>query len=837
MPLPRPQPGTDRADWMKVCMGHETMLADFPEQDQRAAVCMQQWRDRNKAYEKAADFRCDPARDLPVVEGTYDSAPAVKRMLDAAGIGGDNPDPEQARRGFMIYDAAAPDLRGSYHLPFADIRDGRLTAIGNGIRRAASRLPQMNGVGPDLEKQTRMMIDHYMAKLHGQNSAQSAIEEKEGEVERAYSVVTFKAVNLEERVIEGWASTPTPDRAKDIVEPLGAQFKLPLPLIWQHLHHEPVGLVESADVTPKGIRFRARIPTIDEPGLLKDAVDKAWHSVKAGIIRGVSIGFRKFRDAMEPIKGGGILYKSWEWLELSLVTIPMNQDATIDTIKSIYAGSIAAIGNNRPVVERKAGGSVRKTYVSLKEPSLMARKSIPEQIAALEASRAAKAAAMEDIQTKAADEDRTKDEAEREAFDTLGDEIEALDKELGDLRRLEKAMMSTARAAVGHNSKAAGESREVGQRQHVTFMQRQLEPGIAYARFVRCCIAGGGIPISALGVAEKQYPDMDDLHMVLRAAVAAGSTSAGTFAGDLVQYQMMAAEFINYLRPMTVIGRIPGLRRVPFNIRIPRQTSGASAYWVGEGQPKPVTNMAFDTITLRWTKLANIAVLTDEVARFSDPSVDTLVRDDLAAAIVAQQDSDFLSPTNSGTTDVKPASITNGVTPVASSGTDAADVRADVVALIGKFITLNIPTSGLVWVGNETTATVLSTMMNTLGQPEFPGMSSEGGTFMGRPFVASQAMAASGSPLTSSLILMRPSDILLADDGQVTVDASREASLQMDNSPTNASASGSPSSPTPTTTVSMFQSNSVAIRAERYINWARARTGSVQYLSGVAYAV
>jgi HK97 family phage major capsid protein len=570
--------------------------------------------------------------------------------------------------------------------------------------------------------------------------------------------------------------------------------------------------------------------------------------VKAGVLRAVSVGFSA--DDVEPIKDskkGGFRFLKQQLLECSLVGIPANPNA-LQVAKSLGAsdetqrlvfdnGRSAATGNWRAGVFDPPRQQRTSQSVSLKAYPKMAKKSLAEQISALENARAAKAARMEEIQQNAADEDRTKDDAEREEFNGLDIEIESIDKELQDLRKLERAMMSTAKAAIGHNSQAAGESREPVRGQHVTFMQRQLPPGIPFARFVRCCVAAKGIPISALQIAEKQYPDMDDLHTVLRAAVSAGNTHADAFGANLIAYQVMASEFIEYLRPMTVIGRIPGLRRVPFNVRIPRQTAGASAYWVGEGQPKPVTNLAFDYILLRWTKLANIAVLTDEVIRFSNPAIDTLVRDDLAAAIVQQQDTDFLDPSNSGSTDVKPASITNGVTPVASSGATADDARADAVAVMNKFAAANIPAGGLVWVMNETTAMVLSAMLTALGVPYFPGITASGGTWMGFPVVTSQVAAAAGSPLVSNIVLLRPQDIFLADDGQVQIDVSNEASLQMLDNPTNASASGSPSAPTATSLVSLWQTNSTAVRAERFINWQKARSASVKYISGEAYAV
>ena len=45
----------------------------------------------------------------------------------------------------------------------------------------------------------------------------------------------------------------------------------------------------------------------------------------------------------------------------------------------------------------------------------------------------------------------------------------------------------------------------------------------------------------------------------------------------------------------------------------------------------------------------------------------------------------------------------------------------------------------------------------------------------------------------------------------------------------------SPDNPTTATTVlvSLWQRNLVGIRAERYVNWVKARPASVQYLSGV----
>lgn len=177
---------------------------------------------------------------------------------------------------------------------------------------------------------------------------------------RAYACLTVKAVREDERVITGVATTPTPDRVGDIIEPLGAKFKNPLPLLHQHRHDAPVGTVKFAKPTKDGITFEAKLPQISEPGPLKDRVDVAWGEVKAGLVRGVSIGFRPLEYSY--IDGGGIRFVETEILELSLVSVPANADATIQAIKSIDAKLLADAAKLDPAEPREpaaSGSSVR----------------------------------------------------------------------------------------------------------------------------------------------------------------------------------------------------------------------------------------------------------------------------------------------------------------------------------------------------------------------------------------------------------------------------------------------------------------------------------------------
>lgn len=648
--------------------------------------------------------------------------------------------------------------------------------------------------------------------------------------QRAYSVLTLKAMDDEKRTFTGIATTPSPDRMEDIVEPDGAKFSLPIPLLWQHDSRQPIGHVTEAKVSKDGISVTAKLVQIAEPGKLKDRLDEAWQSIKSGLVRGLSIGFRGIE--VEDIKGTwGVRFKAWEWLELSSVTVPANADCSITAIKSIDLQTRAALGLTRKGVVRlddPPGASGKATPQTPKGTEV---KTIAEQISAFEAKRTTATTRMGEIMSKAGETGETLDAAASQEYDALAEETKTIDGHITRLKAHEAYMVSKG-VAVTQQTGSTQDGGSAARGGQVISVKSNLPPGVEFARYVKCLAAARGSRSEALDIAKTHYPDMPRLHTVLKAAVAAGTTTDATWAGALVDYQHFAGDFVEYLRPMTILGKfgqggIPALRAVPFNIQVPTQTSGGTGYWVGQGAPKPLTKFDFDNITMRWAKVANIAVLTDELVRFSNPAADVLVRNGLAEALQARLDTDFVDPTKAAVTDVSPASITNGLTPISSTGNDADAIRADVAAVMAPFIAANITPSNGVWIMAATTALRLSLMRNGLGQKEFPDLTMLGGTFEGLPVIVSQYVhnSVSGGAM---VVLVNASDIYLADDGGVMIDASREASLQMLDNPTNNSSDG-----TATTMVSMFQTNSIAIRAERVINWRKRRTAAAAYLDNV----
>lgn len=152
-------------------------------------------------------------------------------------------------------------------------------------------------------------------------------------MQKAYVNLNIKSVDHDQRIIEGWATRPEEDRVGDVVLPHGAVYKLPLPFLLDHDHSKAVGHVDRVEVSDSGIRFWAHIPKIKEEGELKTLTDYAWGLVKQRLRKAVSIGFRVLEA--EPIAHSrGIRVRSWEWLELSAVSVPALASAQITGIKS-----------------------------------------------------------------------------------------------------------------------------------------------------------------------------------------------------------------------------------------------------------------------------------------------------------------------------------------------------------------------------------------------------------------------------------------------------------------------------------------------------------------------
>ncbi len=644
---------------------------------------------------------------------------------------------------------------------------------------------------------------------------------------RAYSLLTIKAVDEDQRVITGIATTPTPDRVGDVVEPKGAEFQLPIPFLWQHDSRQPLGHVTKAKVTAEGIEITAELVKVDEPGKLKDRLDEAWQSIKSGLVKGLSIGFKELEYSRLDDGGYGYRFIRWLWLELSAVTIAANGDCSIQSVKSIDTTLRAASGRKQAAVVRlppPASGKSKQTTTPKEGKNVK----ISEKISAFEAKRAANVARKKEIHEST---DTSLDAAQLEEIANLDAENATIDRELPSLKSLEADLAKAAKPVRQVEGDAAAPPAATP---GVTVKAPiKPEPGIRMARYVRCIGIAHKEKVDVMRVAKNLYGERDPfvVEMINKAAGTAIGALNSTTDAALIGNEGVIGDFVEFLRAQTIIGKfgtngIPALRRVPFRVPLVSQATGGTAYWVGEGDGKPLTKPSFGRTELGPLKVAALSVATMELLRDSSPAAERMLRDDLAAAVTARLDMTFAAPSVSASNGVSPASISNGAESIVSTATTDADaIRLEVRSVMQKFIdALNPLTSG-VWLMSSSTALSLSMLVNTLGQSEFPGININGGTFMGLPVIVSDH-------ITDYVVLVNASDIWFGDEGGIAIDMSDQASLQMVAGDDEGSTQNS-ITPTATQLVSMFQTNSVAFRAERTVNWLRRRTSAVAVLTDV----
>lgn len=185
---------------------------------------------------------------------------------------------------------------------------------------------------------------------------------------KTFGSVQIKSLDEEKRTFKGIASTPNQDRAKDVMVPNGANFEVPMPLLFHHDPTKAIGQVTSAKVTANGIEVEIHIPEIEEPGVLKDRVDEAYQSLKYDLVKGLSVGFIPNWDEAEMIKGGGIQFNQWEWYELSLVTIPCNRESETD-FKKAFEEHKAALGKQPQNVPDGDSSEQKHVIVKLNSPT------------------------------------------------------------------------------------------------------------------------------------------------------------------------------------------------------------------------------------------------------------------------------------------------------------------------------------------------------------------------------------------------------------------------------------------------------------------------------------
>ncbi len=346
--------------------------------------------------------------------------------------------------------------------------------------------------------------------------------------------------------------------------------------------------------------------------------------------------------------------------------------------------------------------------------------------------------------------------------------------------------------------------------------EEEVKPGRLMTRYVRSLVVAKGDAVSAAAFAMGQrWMNRHDIAHALKSAVSATSTA------DLAAaVAPVTLDFVNFLRPRTIIGRLTLARRVPLKTRLLMQTGGASAAFTGEGAPIAVSQADFSAPTyLQPASCAGIVVISDELARMGTPDAESLLADDLGRAAGLAMDREFCTP-GIAPSDSTPGSVFNGLTPVTSSGSSVAQIDADLDALVHQLVDNDTALDAAVWIMGTHTAGYLARQRSS-GVPAYPDVTPLGGTLLGLPVLVSRALDSAGSPGSALIGLIDQDSILLGDQNGARIDISQEASLQMLSDPATGAQAHLP----------LWQNALSAVKYQRFIRWALRRSAGAAYMN------
>ena len=295
-----------------------------------------------------------------------------------------------------------------------------------------------------------------------------------------------------------------------------------------------------------------------------------------------------------------------------------------------------------------------------------------------------------------------------------------------------------------------------------------------------------------------------------KAATAAGSTTVPAWGGVLVggAPEQLVQAFVPLLQAQSAFLQLP-LRRVPFATTAASVTAGASFSWVAELAAKSLSRFTFAPNNVPPTKIAGTIALSQELVRLSMPGSVAAMQDELVNGATSFIDAQFLDPAIAAVTGKNPASITAGLTPIATGATVAATISALVKAF---WAALPTASSQSTLIMSPATASALADGLQAAGT--MPSVTIGGGTVSGMRVVTTPGAG-------NRAVALDPTRVLSARDDRPMIDTSDQGSFQMDSTPIDpVTAAAVPTS--------AWQTNMILIRCEWMIGWL-ALPNAAQY--------
>jgi HK97 family phage prohead protease len=183
--------------------------------------------------------------------------------------------------------------------------------------------------------------------MEGMRMSQTAHNVKSGELQKRLVPLTVKTLEQSKKgfdpskpmVIEAWANRAEVDRGNELM-PKSCwdlkNFLLNPILLFNHDYSRPIGRVLSVEATDEGLKITAQIGDPEAGHELTDDQKMVRSLAAQQVLKSLSVGFIPFEYSWDE-KTETLTYENVELLEISVVSIPMQQSSQFTSVKGANA--------------------------------------------------------------------------------------------------------------------------------------------------------------------------------------------------------------------------------------------------------------------------------------------------------------------------------------------------------------------------------------------------------------------------------------------------------------------------------------------------------------------
>ena len=434
-------------------------------------------------------------------------------------------------------------------------------------------------------------------------------------------------------------------------------------LLMDHDTKDVVGVVESVEigadrVARAVVRFGKSV-----------RAEEVWQDVREGIRRNVSVGYMIHKAVLVETVDGVETYRvtDWEPFEVSLVSVPA--DASVGVGRSaepdergisisveveVEAGE-QPDGETDPEADPEADPAATPATIT---PSTSEEKTMTKTVEVTERNHAAEISKIAatipggaDLAMSAIQRGLSVEEFQREALEKLSTkgvptaDVGMSGKEVKEYSIL-RALNALANPQDANAQRAAAFERECSD---------------AAAKVLGKESRGFMVPF------EVQKRDLN--------------VTTATAGGNLVATNLMAGNFIDLLRNAMVIDGLGAqfLTGLVGKIAIPKQSGGATAYWVAESGAPTESQQTIAQVTMQAKTVGAFTDISRQLLKQSSIDVEGFVQRDLAAVLGLAIQQAAISGTGQNN---QPSGLLTLITPSVAGGTDgAAPTWANIIEL------------------------------------------------------------------------------------------------------------------------------------------------------------